>query len=171
MVENIPKEISINYDNLQYLGNEIFIKDKRICIKPLRSRLEAIQKLQSPHYSKRMQKFHGNDAFSEYVLLRITKIIKTLYDLTRKGRPYVWGKEQHDSFEEINCRIIKPPVLQMPNTTGRFHLYLDTSKFVNGSAPYQKENSKPKLTAYASKRLPEAAKTILLLNYRYVDLP
>ena len=46
----------------------------------------------------------------------------------------------------------------MSNTTGRFHLYSDTSKFATGSALYQIQNGKPKLIAYASKRLPEAAK-------------
>ena len=46
----------------------------------------------------------------------------------------------------------------MPNTTGRFHLYLDTSKFTTGSVLYQIQNGKPKLIAYASKRLPESAK-------------
>ena len=47
----------------------------------------------------------------------------------------------------------------MPNKTGRFHLYSDTSKFATGSALYQIQNRKPKLIAYASKRLPEAAKS------------
>ena len=47
----------------------------------------------------------------------------------------------------------------MPNKTGRFHLYSDTSKFVTGSALYQIQNGKPNLTAYASKRLPEAVKS------------
>ena len=46
----------------------------------------------------------------------------------------------------------------MPNTTGRFHLYSDTSKFATGSVLYQIQNEKPKLIAYVSKRLPEAAK-------------
>ena len=46
----------------------------------------------------------------------------------------------------------------MPNTTGKFHLYSDTSKFANGSALYQIQNGKPKLIVYARKRLPEAAK-------------
>ena len=36
-----------------------------------------------------------------------------MYDLTRKGRPFIWGKEQQDSFEEIKCRLVKPPVLHM----------------------------------------------------------
>ena len=47
----------------------------------------------------------------------------------------------------------------MPNTTGRFHLYSDTSKFATGSMLYQIQNGKPKLKAYMSKRLPEAAKS------------
>ena len=54
---------------------------------------------------------------------------------------------------------MKPLVLHMPNKTGRFHLYSDTSKFVTGSTLYQIQNGKPKLIAYASKRLPEAAKS------------
>ena len=79
--------------------------------------------------------------------------------MTRKGRPFIWGKDQQSSFEEIKHRLIKPPVLHMPNKTGRFHLYSDTSKFATGSALYQIPNGKPKLIAYASKRLPEAAKS------------
>ena len=88
----------------------------------------------------------------------LQKLLKPIYDVTRKGKPFVWGKEQQDSFEEIKHRLIKPPVLHMPNTTGRFHLYSDTSKFATGSALYQIQNGKLKLTAYAIKRLPQAAK-------------
>ena len=51
-----PKKCKLFRTNLQYMGNEIFIKDKRVCIKPLRNGLEAIQRLHPPHYSKRMQK-------------------------------------------------------------------------------------------------------------------
>ena len=47
----------------------------------------------------------------------------------------------------------------MPNRTGRFHLYSDTSKFATGSALYPIQNRKPKLIAYMSKRLPEAARS------------
>ena len=60
---------------LQYMGNEIFIQNKRVCITPLRNRLEAIQMLH-PHYSKGMQKFCRKGEFPDYILSRITKIIK-----------------------------------------------------------------------------------------------
>ena len=45
----------------------------------------------------------------------------------------------------------------MPEKVGRFQLYSYTSKYAMGSALYQIQNEKPKLIAYASKRLPEAA--------------
>ena len=53
----------------------------------------------------------------------------------------------------------------MPNTTSRFHLYSDTSKFATRSVLYQIQNGKPKLIMYASKRLPEAAR-----NYSITEL-
>ena len=129
------------------------------CVKPLRNRSEAIQKLQPPKTPKGCRSFMGVVNFLSMFYPELQKLLKPMYDLTRKGRPFNWGKEQQDSFEEIKCRLIKPPVLHMPNKTGTFHLYSDTSKFANGSALYQIQNGKPKLIAYASKRLPEAAKS------------
>ena len=78
----------------------------------------------------------------------LEKLLKPIYDLIRKDRPFTLGNEEQDSFEEIKCRLIKPPVLHMPKTTSRFHLYSDTSKFASGSALYQIQNGRPKLIAY-----------------------
>ena len=38
-----PKKCQLFRAELQYMGNTIFIKGRRVCVKPLRSRLEAIQ--------------------------------------------------------------------------------------------------------------------------------
>ena len=70
----------------------------------------------------------------------------------------MWGEEQQIAFKEIKSRLIKPPVLHLPDNKGRLHLYSDTSKFARGSALYHIQNGKPKLIAYVSKRLPEAAR-------------
>ena len=53
----------------------------------------------------------------------------------------------------------------MPNNTGRFHQYFDTSKYATGSTLYQIQGGKPKLIAYVSKRLTEAAR-----NYSITEL-
>ena len=68
-------------------------------------------------------------------------------------------------FDEIKSRLLKPPVLSMPDKRGRFLLYSDTSKYATGSALYQVQDGKPKLIGYVSKRMPEAAK-----NYSITEL-
>ena len=70
--------------------------------------------------------------------------------MTRKGRSFNWGQEQQVAFEEIKNRLQKPPILYVYGT---------------GSALLQMQNGKPKLIAYASKRLPEAAQ-----NYSITEL-
>ena len=41
------------------MGNTIFIKDKRVCVKPLCSQLEAIQKIKPPTMAKQYKSFSG----------------------------------------------------------------------------------------------------------------
>ena len=74
--------------------------------------------------------------------------MKPIYDLSRKGRQFIWGEEQQNAFDEIKKRLQKPPILHLPDNKGRFHLYSDTSKFSTGSALYQIQNGKSKLIAY-----------------------
>ena len=161
----LPKKCQLFKTSLQYMGNEIFIENKKVCVKPLRNRLEAIQKLQPPKTPKGCRSFAGVVNFLSMFCPELQKLLKPIYNLTRKKRPFHWGKEQQDSFIEIKCRLVKPPVLHMPNKSGRFHLYSNTSKCTTGSALYQIQDSKPKLIAYASKRLPEAAR-----NYSITEL-
>ena len=91
--------------------------------------------------------------------------MKSIYDLTRKGRQFVWGEEQQKAFDEIKHRLQRPPVLYLPDRHGWFQLYSDTSKFATGSTLYQIQNGQPRLIAYASKRMPDAAK-----NYSITEL-
>ena len=105
-----PKKCQLFRTNLHYMGNEIFIPNKRVCVKPLRSRLEAIQKLQSPTTVKGCRSFAGMDNFLSIFCPDLQKLLKPIYDLTRKGRPFLWGQEQRDSFEEIKHRLAKPQI-------------------------------------------------------------
>ena len=122
--------------------------------------MAAIQNLQPPTTVIGCRSFVEMVNFLSMFCPELQKLLKPTYDLIRKGKPFVWGKEQQDSFEEIRCRLVKPPVFHMLHTTGRFHFYSDTSKFAKGSVLCQIQNGKSKLIAYAyaSKRLPEAAK-------------
>ena len=151
--------------DLQYMGNTIFIRNKRVCVRPLRSRIEVSQKLEPPTTIKGCQSFAGMVNFVSLFCPELQKLLKSIYNLTRKGRQFLWEKEQQQAFDEIKCRLQRPPVLYLPDRHGCFQLYSDTSKFATGSALYQAQNGQPRLIAYASKRMPEAAK-----NYSITEL-
>ena len=53
------KKCQLFKTELQCMGNIIFIKDKRVCIKPLRHGIEAILKLEPPKMQKRCRIFAG----------------------------------------------------------------------------------------------------------------
>ena len=103
--------------------------------------------------------------FVSIFCLELQKLLKPIYDLTRKGRQFIWGEEQQKAFDEIKHRLQRPPVLHLPDRHGQFQLYSDTSKFATGGALYQIQNGQPRIIAYASKRMPEAAK-----NYSITEL-
>ena len=103
--------------------------------------------------------------FVSFFCPELQKLLKPIYDLTRKGRQFLWEKEQQEAFDEIKHRLQRPPVLHLPDRHRRFQLYSDTSKFATGSVLYQIQNGQPKLIAYTSKRMPEAAK-----NYSIIEL-
>ena len=129
------------------MDNTIFIKEKRVCVKLLRSRLEAIQKLKPPMYQKGCRSFAGVVSFVSIFFPELQKLLKPIYELMKKGRPFIWGDEHQKAFVEIKSRLLKPPVLSMPDKRSRFLLYSDTSKYATGSALYQVQNGKPKLIA------------------------
>ena len=160
-----PKKCQLFRTELQYMGNTIFIKERRVCVKPLRSWLAAIQKIKPPTTAKQCKSFAGMVNFVSIFCPDLQKLLKAIYDLMRKGRQFVWGIEQKKVFDEIKQKLQRLPVLRMPDKVGRFQLYSDMSKYATGSALYQIQNGKPKLIAYASKRLPEA-----VWNYSIMEL-
>ena len=66
----------------------------------------------------------------------LQKLLKPIYDLTRKDRPFISIKIHWEAFEEIKTRLLKPPVLHLPDNRGRFQLFWDTLKTAAGSALY-----------------------------------
>ena len=72
-----PKKCQLFRTSLQYMGNEIFIQNRKVCVQPLRNIFEAIQRLQPPTTTKGCRCFTGMVNFFEHVLSRITEIVKS----------------------------------------------------------------------------------------------
>ena len=78
-----PKKCLLFKTELWYMGNTIFIKDRRVHVKPLRSRLEAFQKLKPPTAPKGCRSFARMENFVSIFCPELQKLLKPIYDLTR----------------------------------------------------------------------------------------
>ena len=63
----------------------------------------------------------------------------TLYALLKKDAKWNWTNKCQKALDTIKKMLIKPPVLVMPNLTGKFTLVSDTSKLATGAALYQEQ--------------------------------
>ena len=151
-----PKKCQLFKTKLTYMGNEFVIVEKHMTITPLRSRTEALHKILTPKMAKQCKSFCGFVNYLSLFCPHLQILLRPIVELTRKERPFVWGKEQETAFNEVKKRLTNPPVLHLPKADGRFILYSDTSQEGTGSSLWQIQEGKPKLLGYASKTLPEA---------------
>ena len=79
-----PQKCQLFRKELQYMGNTIFIQEKIVCVKPLCSRLEAIQKLRLPTTVRSCRSFVGMVNFLSIFCKDLQKLLKAIYDLIRK---------------------------------------------------------------------------------------
>ena len=139
------------------MGHQVSIIDGIPHITPVKSRVDAIVKLDPPKSPKNCKQFCGMvDYLSMFLKDLQTKLIP-IYHLTKKGVPFHWGELQQKAFEQIKKDLTEAPVLAMPNSEGHMVLVSDTSKIACGSALYQEQKGRYRLIAYFSKKLPLSA--------------
>ena len=83
-----PRKCQLFRKELQYMGNIIFIQEQRLCVKPICSRLEALQNLRLPTTVKGCRSFVGMVNFLSIFCQDLQKLLKPIYLLTRKDRPF-----------------------------------------------------------------------------------
>ena len=160
-----PKKCQFFKDELVYMGNIFKTSHDGITITPIKTRQEAILNTPAPTTPKECKTFCGVVNYVSLFCPHLQSLLAPIYDLTRKGRPFVWTEVHQKNFEEIKRLMASPPVLTLPTSTGRYILYSDTSKTHAGSALWQIQNGRPRLIGYGSKSLPKAC-----ANYGITEL-
>ena len=160
-----PKKSQLFRTKLVYMGNVFKISDQHMTVKPLRTRIEAIQNIPVPKTPRDCKSFCGVVNYLGLFCPDLQKLLQPIYHLTKKDVPFVWTNLQQKSFEEIKRRMCERPVLHLPTEDGRFILYSDTSRSHAGSALWQIQDGMPRLIGYGSKTLPSAAQ-----NYSVTEL-
>ena len=157
-----PKKCQLFKTQLTYMGNEFSINKRTMTITPLISRTETVNKIPTPKTPKQCKSFCGVVNYLSLFCPDLQALLKPIIELTRKGRPFIWGDAQE--HREVKLRVTNPLVLHLPKAEGRFILYSDTSIEGTGSSLWQIQEGKPRLIGYASKTLPEACSRFVCLS-------
>ena len=84
--------MSVIQDRVAIYGNTIFVKERKACVKPLHSRIEVIQKVKAPTTAKQCKSFAGMVNFVSIFCPELQRLLKPIYDLTRKRQTVCLGE-------------------------------------------------------------------------------
>ena len=152
-----PRKCKLFKTSLVYMGHQVGIIDGIPHITPVKSRDDAIVKLDPPKSPKNCKQFCGMVNYLSMFLKDLQTKLIPIYHLTKKGVPFHWGELQQKAFEQIKKDLTEAPVLALPNSEGHMVLVSDASKIACGSALYQEQKGRYRLIAYFSKKLPLSA--------------
>ena len=160
-----PKKCQFFRTELVYMGNVFKVEKGKFVITPIKTRVEAILNTLAPLTPQECKSFCGVVNYLSLFCQNVQKLLAPIYDLTRKGRPFIWTESHQKTFDTIKQQLAKAPVLSLPDGIGRYTLYSDTSKTHAGSALWQMQKGRNRLIGYASKSLPKAC-----ANYGITEL-
>ena len=96
-----PRKCKLFKRSLVYMGHQVSIIDNIPHITPVKSRVEAIVKLDPPKSPKNCKQFCGMVNYLSMFLKDLQTKLIPIYHLTKKGVPFHWGELQRKAFEMI----------------------------------------------------------------------
>ena len=93
-----PRKCKLFKTSLVYMGHQVNIIDGIPHITPVKSRVDAIVKLDPPKSPKNCKQFCGMVNYLSIFLKDLQTKLIPIYHLTKKGVPFHWGELQQKSF-------------------------------------------------------------------------
>ena len=116
-------------------------------------KLSAVRNWHEPTKLKGVRQFIGFVGYYRRFVKDFAKLADPLVSLTRKGAPFLWGRDQQDSFDSLKACLLCAPILGFPTENDRFVLDTDASLFAIGGVLSQIQNEEEVVIAYASRSL------------------
>ena len=82
------------------MGQTLLVKENTSCITTLRSREDAIQKLEPLRTPKECKKLFGLINYLSLYLKDLQKRLIPIYNMTRKGGPFQWTDGHQKSLKD-----------------------------------------------------------------------
>ena len=124
-----PEKCSFNRTSVEYLG--LIISEGELRMDPIK--LEAIRKWLRPKTVKDIQKFLGFCNFYRQFVKGYSELARPLFDLTKKGEPFIWTDCHETSFTGLQDVLTSSPVLLLPDYGKPFTLYTDASDYATSA--------------------------------------
>ena len=145
-----PSKCSFELPQVELLGHVVSAEG----VKPLPTKVEAIVNLAPPTSQKAVRSFLGMVGYYREHIPNYAEIALPLTELTKKNQPFVWGDEQHESFETLKQALVQAPILAHPDPAKPYTLYTDASDQAIGAILVQKdEEGVERVIAYLSHKL------------------
>ena len=122
---------------VEYLG--LVIRNGEILMDP--TKLKAVEQWEPPKLVKAVRSFIGFCNFYRKFIPHFSAIVQPLIDLTKKGVPFYWKKEQDEAFVKLKEMFLSTPVIKMPDMTKPFFIMTDASLTASGGILMQKDSN------------------------------
>jgi hypothetical protein len=102
-------------------------------------KLKAVRDWPRPKIIKDIQKFLGFCNFYRCFIKDYSELARPLFDLTKKGEPFIWTEHHKCTFTGLQTALTSSPVLLLPDYIRPFTLYTDASDYAT-SAILEQDN-------------------------------
>jgi hypothetical protein len=156
-----PKKSNFTMEEGKLLGHIISKIDP--------STVEGILKIGIPKSKKEVQCFLGKVDFLRRFIPNLTKIIKYITSMLKKGNEIKWTPEAKKYFEDIKVALTKAPILSNPNFEKDFILFSFASEHTIAGVFLQKdEQNFENPIAYYIKTLRDAPLSMISWRSRHM---
>jgi hypothetical protein len=98
-------------DEVPFLGH--IISNRGISVDP--AKVKEIMEWRVPTTVTEIRSFLGLVGYYRRFIEGFSKIAKPMISLLEKGREFKWDEKCQDSFDQLNKRLMSPPVMVMPD--------------------------------------------------------
>jgi len=101
------KKCNFALKQVKYLGH--ILSAEGVTADP--GKTEVITNWPRPKNAKQVKSFLGVTSYYKRFLERYSQRSAALRELTAKDKPYNWGDEQENAFNDLKTALSKPPIL------------------------------------------------------------